>query len=603
MNVLPNRSTFVVAMTLLAAAWTTPALSNGDCSSSFQNLYGAGPGSTYAAAGCQTCHTSIPSRNGYGADIGVCTVAAIQNAEGLDSDTADGQPSVGGNNLVEINAGAQPGWCVPTTPGCSNVASPPASISGPLDPPQDNAIPVAVPGGPYQGEAGTAIQFDGTGSSDADGDPLSYAWNFGDGSSGSGATPSHAYASAGSYTVSLTVNDGQADSLAESTTAEVAEPVVNQPPVAAVGGPYMGEAGVDVQFDGSASSDADGDTLSYAWDFGDGNVGTGVAPLHTYGSAGVYAVSLVVNDGQVGSVADTTSATIDAPLVNVPPVAHAGGPYDGQTGVLVRFDGTGSSDANGDPLMYHWDFGDGATGDGPTPSHSYGSAAVYTVTLVVNDGQADSTPTTTTADITDPPPADDGEALYNINCLGCHGDPWENPAYDETLAGVHRVAGARSCVIQGSIFGTSVFPGGVPAMQFLQGVLSDADIEALSDYLNSTATDGEQRYVTTCAGCHGPTGSGGRVGEDVRGDSAGEIAEAIGEESEMRYLSCLSDSDIGDIAAFLAATDGGGDDDNPEESDDSDGSGGIGGSGPWLLILLAAVTTMTRRRAIARSNR
>ena len=65
-------------------------------------------------------------------------------------------------------------------------------------------------------------------------------------------------------------------------------------------------------------------------------------------------------------------------------------------------------------------------------------------------------------------------------------------------------------------------------MQFLQG-LTEAEIYAIAEYLNSEETSGEQRYVTTCAGCHGNNGAGGRTGEDVHGESAEETWEAISE--------------------------------------------------------------------------
>ncbi len=136
----PNTS--LAALSLLVAAWPSNAWANDDCATDFQNLYGSGPDTTYASANCQTCHTSgIPALNSYGNDVGSCSVAAIEAAEDEDSDTlgSSDRPNVprndGGDNLTEITAGAQPGWCepLPNRP-CDNVGPPPDSITGRLDP-------------------------------------------------------------------------------------------------------------------------------------------------------------------------------------------------------------------------------------------------------------------------------------------------------------------------------------------------------------------------------------------------------------------------------------------------------------------------------------
>ena len=65
-----------------------------------------------------------------------------------------------------------------------------------------------------------AASFDGSGSSDPDGTIASYAWDFGDGDTGTGATPSHTYATAGTYTVKLTVTDngGATDTVTKPVT-------------------------------------------------------------------------------------------------------------------------------------------------------------------------------------------------------------------------------------------------------------------------------------------------------------------------------------------------------------------------------------------------
>src|SRR5205823_2289961 len=180
-------------------------------------------------------------------------------------------------------------------------------------PPPANQAPTARPGGPYAGAAGDTIHFNGSTSSDPDGNlPLTYAWTFGDGASGSGATPTHVYATTGSYTVTLVVTDSRGASSAPATTTATIGSTPNQSPVARPGGPYNGVAGDTVHFDGSGSSDPDGNVpLSYAWTFGDGSSGTGATLTHRYAAAGTYSVTLVVTDSRGASSAPgTTTATI-----------------------------------------------------------------------------------------------------------------------------------------------------------------------------------------------------------------------------------------------------------------------------------------------------
>lgn len=91
-----------------------------------------------------------------------------------------------------------------------------------------NAAPFADPGGPYAGVAGQPIQFNGSNSYDPDGFVNSYSWNFGDGTTSTLMNPTHAYASAGSYTVSLRVRDNLgAYSSFNYTTATVSNPLYN----------------------------------------------------------------------------------------------------------------------------------------------------------------------------------------------------------------------------------------------------------------------------------------------------------------------------------------------------------------------------------------
>lgn len=108
------------------------------------------------------------------------------------------------------------------------------------------------------------------------------------------------------------------DGAAESAVATVAVTVnpIDDAPVAAADGPYLGIVDRALSLDGSASNDVEGSPLTYRWDFGDGStlVTTSPTPTHTYVAAGIYTITLVVSDGALDSAPATTSATIGSPI-------------------------------------------------------------------------------------------------------------------------------------------------------------------------------------------------------------------------------------------------------------------------------------------------
>jgi PKD domain/FlgD Ig-like domain len=115
-----------------------------------------------------------------------------------------------------------------------------------------------------------------------------------------------------------------------------------------------------------------------------------------------YLVKFAATDGTDHGVGVATTGIFpSAEDVNRPPIADAGGPYQGVAGVAVAFDGTGSSDPDGDALTYAWNFGDDARGVGARISHTYAAGGQYRVSLTVTDGSGAENPAATQASILD----------------------------------------------------------------------------------------------------------------------------------------------------------------------------------------------------------
>jgi chitodextrinase len=305
--------------------------------------------------------------------------------------------------------------------------------------------PVADPSGPYLGFAAAAhfpafIDFDGRKSSDPNGDPLTFRWDLGDGSPPVVDTSPfvrHTYAAPGTYTVTLIVNDGIEDSEPALTTVEVLTPPESGRPEVSVL-PSCGAAGTPITFQVEPftlmSFGGVRTNVGY-WDFGaegplppiptritmgipstpDGQVRLRVmGPIDSFDeflpwtavpSAPVqYSLTVpwtIPISWEPGvyqlTLGEERSSFFQVPCPepgNHPPLAHAGGPaYVGNEGTPITFDGSLSSDPDGDPLTYSWDFGDGNTGSGVNPQHTYAMAGEYAVTLIVSDGQEFSFPT------------------------------------------------------------------------------------------------------------------------------------------------------------------------------------------------------------------
>src|SRR5206468_3676709 len=166
--------------------------------------------------------------------------------------------------------------------------------------------------------------------------------------------PSFVIDQAGQYTSQLIVNDGTVS----SGPATVTISTLNSPPVANAGPDQSAGVGTLVQLDGSASSDVDGDLLTYQWALTGQPAGsvaalanpTSAAPTFVIDKPGTYTAQLIVNDGTVNSAPDTMTTSTE----NSKPLADAGPDQEAVVGMPIELDGRGSRDADGDPLTYQW---------------------------------------------------------------------------------------------------------------------------------------------------------------------------------------------------------------------------------------------------------
>ncbi len=126
----------------------------------------------------------------------------------------------------------------------------------------------------------------------------------------------------------------------------------NRPPIADAGGPYTGETGTPVQFDGSGSYDLDGDSLTYTWNFGDSTPAqTGIQVDHTYSAIGIYQASLEVDDGRGGIGTANFDVTITEPVINNPPVITSSPITSAAEGTPYSYN-IEATDPDGDSLIY-----------------------------------------------------------------------------------------------------------------------------------------------------------------------------------------------------------------------------------------------------------
>ena len=302
----------------------------------------------------------------------------------------------------------------PTDPDNPEDPDDPSNPTDPSDP--DNSAPIANAGADRKAPLSGDLTLDGSDSSDADGDPLTYLWTLLS-PEGLGAElvnptavmPGLSIPGHGEYRVQLVVNDGRINSEPDTVIITAG----NVKPVADAGPDQTVMPGNTVQLDGFRSSDRDGDALTYSWkmlsrpEYSHAEItdSTSITPTFVADKAGLYEFALVVNDGFIDSDPDTVvvNAGNDGNDGNTRPVADAGLDQAVLVGEPAGLDGSASSDADGDPLTWRWSLLSAPEGSNASLMDAdtilayidITTPGTYVVQLIVNDGYQDSEPDTT----------------------------------------------------------------------------------------------------------------------------------------------------------------------------------------------------------------
>ncbi len=284
--------------------------------------------------------------------------------------------------------------------------------------PEGNVAPVADAGPDQSVFVGDVAVLDASGSTDLNGDPLSFTWTFADRPEGSTAAldapealgPSFDVDAPGDYRIALTVSDGEL----ESEPDEVVVSTRNSAPVADAGPDRSAFVTDTVLLDGSRSYDVDGDPLDFSWallDRPDGSAAAlsdpaSVEPSFQIDLPGHYLAELVVGDGALTSAPDQVLVATD----NSAPTADAGPDLQAWVGQEVVLDGNGSFDVDGDPLTWSWSLTVAPAGsaaalidaDARVARFVPDLAGTYVGQLVVTDGALTGEPDTAKVEAADP---------------------------------------------------------------------------------------------------------------------------------------------------------------------------------------------------------
>ena len=193
----------------------------------------------------------------------------------------------------------------------------------PYNPPLTNQDPIAnTSASETLGFINTTVIFDGSLSSDEDGNITNYTWNFGDETTGYGEVTTHAYAHPDEYIVTLTVTDNKGATDDDTLTVIISKPNI-PPTIPEVDGTSSGTQNTDYIYS-AVSTDADNDTIQYQFDWGDGEMtttgylpnGTLTTQTHSWVTAGKYIISIKAYDNETEAGTSEYIVLIDVWLID-----------------------------------------------------------------------------------------------------------------------------------------------------------------------------------------------------------------------------------------------------------------------------------------------
>jgi PKD repeat protein len=335
------------------------------------------------------------------------------------------------------------------------------------------------------------------------GSNVTYAWDFGDGTTGAGATVSHTYAAAGAFTVTVTATNSQG-----STDTTLLVTVTNAEPLADAGSNQAVLVGAAVALDGSASSDPDGHTpLAYSWKQSGGPAviltgATTAAPTFSApATPAVLAFELTVTDSRgLAGAPDSVLVTVSDSEPQDVTASNNGPTTLGQPTTL-------SATAAGTNLTYAWDFGDGTTGAGATVSHTYAAEGSYVATVTVTNSSGTLGTASTGVEVTNAAPlasagADRGVDIGAAVTLSATGS--SDPDGHTPLSYAWTQQSGPAVTLGGAATATASFTApALPAVLVFELTVTDSRGKSASDSVRVVV--GDEAIAGLQASSSGPT--------------------------------------------------------------------------------------------------